>query len=149
MEAQHLAQPQDLADAIQAELDAQRPVPPEVETLVACPHGTTQDVLRRAMRHQLDLQIRPMLSDGEKQVPLSNAEMKAIYTRRRAHMIGYRNSLAWAIMRIRRRAPLPTPRIAYMFWQSTGDAPRRLPRSFAEGLESCVGNSGLTAPWMR
>ena len=39
---------------------------------------------------------------------------------------------------------MDTPRVAYAFWHSTGDAPERLPRSFAEGLESCVRNSGLT-----
>ena len=39
---------------------------------------------------------------------------------------------------------LQTPLVAYSFWHSLEGSPKTLPRSFAEGLMSCIANSGLT-----
>ena len=124
---------------------------------VDCAGGwPAQAVLRHALRHKLDISIRPVVrsedDDGAQQA-MTNNEMKGVYTRRRDHIIGYKNVLQWAIVQCRKHMVSPTggvppalqtPPVAYAFWQATDGAPVMLPQCCREGLASCVANSGLT-----
>jgi hypothetical protein len=148
--AKLVACPQTTVESLKAELASQREIPPELDVLPR-PEGTSlQTVLRQALRTRLDRRILPVVTDEDgRQTVLDNDDMKALYKRRRNHMQAYRDMLHWALVRSKKSSvataacPLDTPRVAYAFWHSMGDAPKRLPRSFAEGLASCFQNSGL------
>ncbi len=139
-------------EALQRELAQQREIPPDVQELIEQRSAGTplQQILRQALRKDLDVQVRPVVAhpDGHQAV-LDKSDMITIYKRRRSHMQEYRNMLKWAIIRAKKvsltlaACPLETPRVAFAFWHSTADAPRRLPHASAEGLASCVRNSGL------
>ena len=137
--------------------DCPLPVEDLLRRDVDCAGGwPAQTVLRHALRHTLDISIRPVVrsedDDGAQQA-MTNNEMKGVYTRRRGHIIGYKNVLQWAIVQCRKHMASPTggvspalqtPPVAYAFWQATDGAPVMLPRCCREGLASCVANSGLT-----
>jgi len=172
--------------ALQQALSALPACPPPVEDLLAASKGEkwAGDVLRDALRHKLDIRIQPVVRTSKSQHAMSRDHMKAVYTRRREHILGYTKTLKWALVQTRMHAmvacpqmlatgaagatssstylvlceppaqvgglpphgipPLQTPSVAYSFWHSLEGSPKMLPRAYAEGLASCVANSGLT-----
>ena len=146
-----------LIEALEQELAAQRPIPPDVDDLFKARSGGKQfqDVLRHALRHRLDFAVRPVntYADG-KQTVMDKKDMIFVYNRRREHMRAYRAMLQWALAQTKKVAwspvacpeaacPLETPRVAIAFWHSTDGMAKQLPHAFSEGLASCVRNSGL------
>ena len=157
----HMAASQSIStSALECELGGLPPIPPPVDELSKTYSGgkpmRLQDELRRALRHRLDITVRPVITDSEgNQTVMEIKDMISVYNRRRDHMLGYRASLQWALAQTKKTVwspaacpemvrPLETPRIAIAFWHSTDGAPEHLPHAFSEGLASCVRNSGLT-----
>ncbi len=150
---------------LKAECNRLKKLPPNLEELRRSrPSGTPMQMsLRQALRTHLDLKITPVVKNASGgQDVMSIDDMTAAYKRRQAHMMAYRQMLAWAITQTQKlggglppgdaegrrwlapkERPLETPRVAVAFWHSVGGAPRRLPASFVEGITSCVRVSGL------
>ena len=74
---------------------------------------------------------------------MSVSDMEAFYERRRLHMEGMERTKQWAEVEKMFSQSLNTPRLAVMFWHSPASSPLMLPRSFVDGMISCVRNSGL------
>ncbi len=139
--------------------------PPSVEDLlknnVDCASGrTAQDVLRNALRHNLDIHIKPVVrgaacggeDDSSRQRAMTRSEMELVYTRRRNHVAGYTKVIRWALTQCRKHGwqslggvppVLQTPKVAFAFWHSVDGAPHELPQAVRDGLSSCCSNSGL------
>ena len=143
-------------EALRQELERIRDAPPEVGQLLRQRDGSTaQAVLRQALRHSLDMEVKPVIrhEDGSQQA-MTRDDMINVYSRRREHMLAYHEMLQWAIVEVTKASWTPTaacchdicttPAVAYAFWHSADGAPKRLPRAFAEGLDSCVHLSGLS-----
>jgi hypothetical protein len=61
------------------------------------PAQTLQTAIRKALRHNLDIAIRPVISvDGEQAVFFSRKECRYAYERRYNHMHGHVRLLEWA-----------------------------------------------------
>ena len=123
-------------------------LPPSIEQLRQNRDAseTWQDRLRRAHRGELDVFMPPVYRFEGKQFALSVQNLERAYIRRQLHMEGYKNSLCWAVRRVKFGQPLVAASQGIAFWHSVGGSVPgevRLPSAFETGLRTAVARSGL------